>query len=140
MGILLWVDDLRETPSPAWALARSVTEAIRYIDTMDIEEVSLDHDICHILPNRDGAPADILEKTSMLYQPLSCEETFEAVARFIAVKPGGIKRVHIHTSNPAGATRMAQIIAERQPHIKLSRRLGKIYEEADKDLKIDGQD
>jgi hypothetical protein len=127
MGLKLWVDDLRQEPNPGWALVRSVTEAIRYIDTMEVDEVSLDHDICHT-------------SGTLIAQPYACTETYEPVARFIAAKPGGIKRVHIHTSNPAGAERMAAIIRGAQPHIKLSRRLGKIYEEEDTECKVDGQD
>jgi len=130
MSFNLWVDDFRPAPI-GWAHALSVTEAIRMLDEGSWDEVSLDHDICHILPYREGAPQDILETTSMLYQPSSCNETFEAVARFIAAKPGDIKRVHIHTANPDGAERMAFIISRSQPHIRISRRLGKIYEEGE---------
>lgn len=123
----LWIDDLRDAPK-GWTLAKSVTEAIRILDTQPVLEVSLDHDICHVLPQDERPPADILDKTSVLFQPISCTETFEPVARFIANDPGTIVRVHIHTSNPAGADRMVEIISSRQPHIRISRRLGKIYE------------
>jgi hypothetical protein len=129
MGIKLWVDDLRQEPAD-WVWAKTATEAIRILDTQDVEEVSLDHDITHSHPTDTGR----------LFTPTACPETYEAVARFIAAKPGGIKRVHIHTANPGGAQRMALIIGGAQPHIKLSRRLGEIYEEADPECKVDGQD
>lgn len=130
MGIKIWVDDLRQEPL-GWSCVRTITEAIRIIDCYDVEEVSLDHDITHIL---DRTPSGLIGHTS------ACPETYEPVARYIAAKPGGIKRVHIHTSNPAGAERMAAIIRDAAPHIKLSRRIGEIYEEADPSCKVDGQD
>ena len=129
MGLKLWVDDLRIEPAD-WVWAKTVTEAIRILDTQDVEEVSLDHDITH------NFEVDYHGGTNTF----GCSETYEAVARFIAAKPGNVKRVHIHTSNPGGAQRMALIIGGAQPQIKLSRRLGKIYEEADEDCKVDGQD
>ena len=141
MGLKLWVDDLREAPK-GWVCVRTVTEAIRFLDTQGADEVSLDHDICHTEPARPCtcSGTDMCRcygTKGMIVTPRVCLETFEPVARFIAVEPGIIKRVHIHTSNPAGAERMAEIISNRQPHIKLSRRLGKIYEEADEDCKVD---
>lgn len=40
----LWVDDIRNAPE-GWTRAYSITEAIRILDTIYIEEVSLDYDI-----------------------------------------------------------------------------------------------
>lgn len=96
----LFVDDLRVPPKD-WVLARTITEAIRLIDTESVEEVSLDHDICYV--NTDtGRTAD---------------ETFEPVARYIAVfnqllESQGIPeiKVQIHTANPVGAQRMRNIL------------------------------
>lgn len=114
MGILLFVDDIRPAPE-GWQLARTVTEAIRILDTQDVEEVSLDHDISH----------DV--KVGDIHRPYPCGETFEPVARFMAAlatieqldgdndiglmqKDGPIPKMFIHTANPAGAQKMADIL------------------------------
>lgn len=125
----LWVDDIRNPGREDWHWAKTITEAIRILSSQSVSDVSLDHDICHTLREREG-----------IIQPFVCPETYESVARFIAARPGNIKRVHVHTSNPAGADRMASIIRDAQPHIKLSRRLGYLYEEAHKDGEVDLQD
>lgn len=96
MGLKLFVDDLRRCPE-GWTPARTITEAIRILSTMDVEEVSLDHDICCQPPVGDN-------HTSW--------ETFEAVAWFLlAADPLGENiKVRIHTANPQGGKRMAGIL------------------------------
>jgi hypothetical protein len=101
----LFVDDERPCP-PGWELARTVTEAIRMLDTVPFDEVSLGYDA-------------------------GGEETFEPVARFIAVKNGysqeyelysPLPKITIHSSNPVGAESMrlilkgAWIISEYKPY------------------------
>lgn len=95
MGLRLFVDDMRECPK-GWIPAKSVTEAIRYLSTVDFEEVSLDHDIQCGLDNH--------KHTS--------NETFEPVAWFLllANRPIEIIKVRIHTSNVAAGRRMADIM------------------------------
>lgn len=89
----LFVDDIRACP-PGWTLARTVTQAIRILATYAVEVVSLDHDIACRLVNGH-------EHTS--------EETFEAVARFIALMP--IKPTTlIHTGNIAAGQILADIL------------------------------
>lgn len=112
----LWVDDLRNPDSfgrKGWHWARTVTEAIRVLDTMPVEEVSLDHDISH----------SIGIKNSELYRPFPCGETFEPVARFIRVMcdpamPRGMSlhTVRIHTANPVGVERMKEILTLPSSH------------------------
>ena len=108
----LFVDDVRACPN-GWVLARTVTEAIRLIDTQVVEEVSLDHDIaCRLVTGQ--------EHTS--------NETFEPVARFISSWnseipwTGGIGsekdliRVRIHTSNFVAGRKMADILGIEYDH------------------------
>lgn len=40
----LWIDDLREPPE-GWTWAKNSIDAIRYLDTHEVEEVSFDHDL-----------------------------------------------------------------------------------------------
>jgi len=93
MPLKLFVDDLRACPQ-GWVPARSVTEGIRILATMPVEEVSLDHDIaCHLVMGREHLSA----------------ETFEPVARYIALmkeRPA----VKIHTSNYPAGSKMAEIL------------------------------
>lgn len=92
----LYVDDLRREPA-GWHLARTVTEAIRVLATREVEEVSLDHDISHRV-NVDSVA-----------RPFPCGETFEPVAWYLgATEFGG--RVTLHTANPVGAKKMAEIL------------------------------
>lgn len=90
----LFVDDMRACPE-GWTPAKSVTEAIRILATMDVEEVSLDHDIACRLVNG---------------QEHSSNETFEPVAWFLALADSDTIKVRIHTSNVAAGRRMAQIM------------------------------
>lgn len=98
MGIKLFVDDLRIAPDASWVVVRTVTEAIRFLATQDVELVALDHDICHTYPGDEA-----------IVKPFPCPETFEPVARYIALMPKP-PRVTIHTSNPAGQKKMEKIL------------------------------
>jgi hypothetical protein len=107
MGLLLWVDDLRNPidfcpEGELWHWAKTVTEAIRVLATVEVSRVSLDHDIMEYKPQPDGVLA-VSTGMSM--------ETFEPVARYIALMPDPPK-VAIHTANPAGRSKMEAILAE----------------------------
>lgn len=100
----LYIDDLRKCPE-GWVLARTVTEAIRILATCDVEEVSIDHDISHRI------------SMDKLGRPFPCGETFEPVAwflRLLACLPEGHypEKVTLHTANPIGAKKMAEILAD----------------------------
>lgn len=90
----LFVDDIRRQWE-GWHRARTVTEAIRILATMPVEIVSLDHDIaCYLVSGHEH----------------SSEETFEPVARYIALMGGDAPFVQFHTGNPEGGQKMARII------------------------------
>ena len=129
MGIKLWVDDLRNPEEFAgmdWHWAKTVTEAIRILDTMEVSEVSLDHDITHaILPGDAPRP-------SLIYQPVVCPETYEAVARFIARMPVSKMEIRIHTANPDGAAKMKAVLERAGwpiASVKMAQPLKKVVEE-----------
>lgn len=69
----LFIDDIRNAPDDKWSVARTVSEAIRFIAFFgkEIEEISLDHDISHQVG------------MGKLSRPYPCEETFAAVAYYI---------------------------------------------------------
>ena len=91
----LFVDDIRACPE-GWIPAKTVTEAIRFLATQPITVVSLDHDIgCRLVNGHEH----------------SSNETFEPVARYIALMPDErLPHVLIHTANLEAGRRMAEII------------------------------
>lgn len=90
--IKLYVDDVRECPE-GWHLARTITEAIRILATMSVDEVSLDHDIGY-------GHTESFEIVG---------ETFEPVARYIALMENKPK-VYVHSGNPTAFDRYRHII------------------------------
>ena len=99
----LFIDDIRKCPE-GWIVARTVTEAIRLLDLNIVDEVSLDHDICHYNIHS--------------FKTTSCPETFEPVARFIAkaYQPYSL-RVIIHTANPDGGRKLLYILTDFRPEV-----------------------
>lgn len=122
----LWVDDIRNAPDDTWTVARTASSAIRAIARFNFDVISLDHDISHQVA------------VGSLSRPYPCEETFQAVAYFIAEKywthrplpstedeykfqvrqtlsvarPLAGPKVIIHSSNPTGGAEMAKILSD----------------------------
>lgn len=100
----LYVDDIRTSPDDSWNICRTALSAIRAIDMFgeQITDITLDHDISHQIVMLD------------MSRPFACNETFEIVARYIALFRAMNEHfnpiVSIHTSNPAGAQRMKEIL------------------------------
>lgn len=94
----IYVDDLRQAPE-GWVLARTITEAIRMLAELAVEEVSLDHDIVYV-----DERGQWLGKNHT--------ENYTPVARYIAQMPKSVrpKIVKIHTSNAVGAEALKQIL------------------------------
>lgn len=105
----LFVDDIRVSWK-GWQRATTITDAIRILATMPVEVVSLDHDIQQSIPGTRGF------------------ETFEPVARYIALMP---KRpiVQFHTGNPVAGQTMADIIGIEYRWIDYLRKLTEEKEE-----------
>lgn len=121
MKIKLYVDDQRESPV-GWHLAKTITEAIRILSTMEVEEVSLDHDIGKLseddfkeaLNNCSINPSNELVDSLMRIQNTLPKETFEPVARYIASMPKEIRPwVNIHSGNPFAYDRYRDILADQ---------------------------
>lgn len=112
MTMKLFVDDIRNPPDDTWMLARTVTSAIHALSMFEFDEISLDHDISHQVV------------VGALSRPYPCDETFQPVAHYIALKynlsrlPGSsiVPLVTLHTSNPVGASEMEQILL---PHVNV---------------------
>ncbi len=87
--IKLWVDDQRQPPAGFNAHARSYAEAMDYLESGKVSEISLDHD-------------------------LGEEKTGYDIAKWIEEKAfyGEITRIlwSVHSANPVGATQMSQAL------------------------------
>lgn len=91
----LFVDDLRKAPD-GWELARTNTDAIQFLATGEVDEISLDHDILH----------KIADHITGYYIGA---ETFKPVAYYLSlmlVKP----KISFHTANITAGEVMAKII------------------------------
>lgn len=106
----LWVDDIRTSPDDSWSICRNVSTAINalYHFFWDVEVINLDHDISHQVV------------MSGMSRPYPCDETFKAVAIYIATlkkwNPNWNPIVKIHTSNYSGANEMKAILEEAGIH------------------------
>jgi len=96
----LFVDDIRSAPDASWIVVRTVTGAVRALATMEVDCISLDHDIAHHV-SVDGNS-----------RSFACRENFSAVCYFIGEKYKSLPppKIILHTSNPVGAQRMRHIL------------------------------
>lgn len=86
----VFVDDWREAPQ-GWKLVRTITEAIRLLETGEVKIISLDYDIQFF-----GLSAQF------------ADDNYGTVARYIAVMPKDKlpNRVYLHTANEEGQKEM----------------------------------
>jgi hypothetical protein len=98
--IKLYVDDKRNAPD-GWHLAKTITEAIRILATVPVEEISLDHDISYRV-------FDIV--TEDFYE-VDGQETFEPVVRYLALMPENIRpKFSVHSANPCAYDKYKNIL------------------------------
>lgn len=110
----LFIDDIRTPPDDSWNICRDVSSAIRALDMFyeSVTEINLDHDISHQIS---------MTGTKGMSRPYPCSETFEAVARYIAlIRKAELNyrasdnawnpKIQIHTSNHVGAKNMFDIL------------------------------
>ena len=79
-------------------MARSNDRAIYFLHNCNVEEVSIDHDIC------------FYDRVKHILEPM--DETFRPVAYYIAVMPKERrpKKITLHTANPWGAKELKAIL------------------------------
>lgn len=80
----IWLDDIR-TPPEGWEWARTAQEAIALLETGNVEEISLDHDLGEILSGYDVA----------------CW-----IERAVFDKRIRLPIWHVHSANPVGRARI----------------------------------
>lgn len=102
----LFIDDIRTSPDDSWNICRTITSAIKALDMFwpVVEEISLDHDISHQVVMGD------------MSRPFACGETFQSVARYIALmkhhNPSWNPKISIHTSNYVGGSEMQTLLED----------------------------
>ena len=92
----VWLDDRREAP-PGWVRVRTPEEAIALLETGDVVEISLDHDLGLLDGDRERTGYDVLIWL----------EREVAEGRWIIPLP----EISVHSANPVGRKRMEQAIA-----------------------------
>lgn len=135
----LWFDDIRRPPSSEWLWARTIEEAKLVVNSHEITEASLDHDLGLHEYDPDEQDAD-LRRVPARYRCYHCAAlTFErglnmAPERCVGCGsevlskmevPDGVEfakwlievgrvpaAVRLHSMNPVGAQNMARVLAE----------------------------
>jgi hypothetical protein len=88
----LWLDDVRPVPD-GWTWAKTVEEAVSLMESADVEEASLDHDL-----------GEGFEEGHRLVLWMVENDTWPSEA------------LSVHSSNPPGAERMCAIIERYGPY------------------------
>lgn len=88
----LWIDDLRDPPDDSWVIARNSIDAIKILDTRQVEEVSFDHD----LGGDDTSRSVVLLLAALDYWPPICR---------------------VHTANPVGRQYLEGVIDRYGPGV-----------------------
>jgi hypothetical protein len=91
----VWLDDVREAPD-GWVHVRTPEEAIELLNSGEVEEISLDHDLGLATPESERTGYDVLVWLE------------EAVATGAWKHP--VPVIRVHSANPVGLRRMEQAI------------------------------
>lgn len=117
----LYIDDIRPAPE-GWQQARTVTDAIRFLDMFGLEvtDISFDHDISYAV------------EVAGTQRPFPSPENFTAVARYVcACALPKLQSLTIHSANPVGAKEIENILCKTGliPQIKASTRVNRLESE-----------
>lgn len=100
--IKLWLDDVRDPPDDSWTIARTAKEAIGILETGDVREASLDHDLgMVVLPATDGTV--VLATECLAPSGYEVAVYIEQMASTGHKIPGVVK---CHSANPVGKQRI----------------------------------
>jgi hypothetical protein len=95
----LYVDDIRRCPE-GWEIARTNAQAIRILASQEVEEISIDHDIC------------VYIRKNHIIQTI--DDNFTPIAYYISVMPieRRPKKITIHSANAWGAKNIKAILSD----------------------------
>lgn len=115
----LYIDDIRPAPE-GWQQARTVTDAIRFLHSFKVDEISFDHDISYAV------------EVAGTQRPFPSPENFTAVAYYFKLlyssrdeKP----KVIIHSANPVGAKEIEKILGLFNPSVEPASRVNRLESE-----------
>jgi hypothetical protein len=101
----LWVDDIRRPPDDSWVWARTNKEALLFLRSNFIVEVSLDHDMGLHGFDPDEQDADLRVAPDAHLQPDGMDLVREIVAcKLLSPQT----KITVHSWNPVGAENMAK--------------------------------
>lgn len=99
----LYIDDIRPAPD-GWQQARTITDAIRFLDMFrrEVTDISIDHDISYAV------------EVAGTQRPFPSPENFTAVARYLTacgvLSMPSFNTVTIHSANPVGCKELQEIL------------------------------
>jgi hypothetical protein len=104
------LDDVRNIPSPAWTLVRTLIEAKEFLESRNVENASLDHDLgpCPV--------CDIVEECNeglMIVTEGVCTHGrtgYDLVIWMVETGHWPHNKPTVHSSNPVGAEAMRKTI------------------------------
>lgn len=100
----LWHDDVRPCP-PGWVWAKTNAEAMGYLSSGEVEEISMDHDLG---ATPKGDDSDIYLKGE------SKDECGLDLAKWMCAKGHIPSTINIHSWNPDGAEEMLRCFADHK--------------------------
>lgn len=113
----LWHDDVRPAPE-GWVWARTNQEAMHYLATGEVAEISLDHDLGYHDVDVPEKPVDgdVMRWADDVIDVLTLrgqsEETGLDLVKWMCREGLVPERVSIHSWNPPGARAMAEYLSE----------------------------
>lgn len=115
MEVKLWHDDVRPAPA-GWLWARTNAEAKRILREHSIEVISLDHDLGY---HDVVLPEDPNELAEVLLLKGDSEETGADLVKWMVETRHIPRDVRVHSWNPAGARRMAQLLHDAGHSVRI---------------------
>lgn len=100
----LWHDDCRRPPDDSWVWARTNDEAKKFLETGQVVEASLDHDLGLHEVDPDLPDADLYAG--------SAEDNGFMLVRWMCENDLIPPTITVHSWNPDGARRMAQLLRD----------------------------
>lgn len=102
--VKVWHDDIRKPPNSEWMWVRTNDEAKAILNTYDVTEMSLDHDLGleHVESNTE----------TIFLRGTSPAGTGYDLVKWMCETNHIPKKVTVHSWNPAGAERMVQMLKD----------------------------
>ena len=111
----IWHDDIRPAPK-GWEWARTNSRAMELLAKHEVEEISLDHDLgLHTFTEQD-----IRDHPDLVFGRGQADETGYDLVRWMCDTGNVPRRVTVHSWNPDGARRMADLLNDAGHECKVS--------------------